>query len=344
MADCITSTIRTFSLTEPPNAVAAKGGQMAIRPTNEQHNMITETVGTEVAVGIRAKSRRARRAWITSCLGVLVLGSTGCGSVTRGVDMMLQDVHESIDDSMVDYRNRALAEKAWIRIRHCYSHHQYHRDFKDGFVSGYMDVAAGGNGCTPALAPSEYWGWRYQSPYGQAAINAWFEAYPLGAKAAEQDGVGYWQNIRMNLRTPGDGSMPVQEYGADSGVPVPMYSEDEILLTPQPESQVIERDFETFPSPSGRAIDSENEVEILDPESVFYQPSSDEDWIDSDHESGIVADLEVASRPDANRATKLTVPSNSSQEFSDEFVNDLFGTPAGNEAGSGSEELPFSFE
>ncbi len=343
-ADCITRMIRTFSVTELPNAVAAKGAQMAIRPKTQKHNTSADAAATDVAPGLRARSRRG---WITCCLGVLTLGSVGCGSVTRGVNLMIKDVHECVDESMVDYRNRAMAEKAWIRVRHSYLHHQYHRDLKEGFVAGYMDVAAGSNGCTPAMAPSEYWGWRYQSSAGQAAINAWFQGYPYGAKAAEQDGIANYQNIRMNLGAPAELNIPGSGYNVIPGPANASFPDGEILPVPQAEPRFMEPNFDESPSDRAFDLDNEveiNEVEIVDPESVFHQPSVNEPWMDGGDESGIIADLEVATRPNSMQAAEQVVPDNGSQEYSDEFVNDLFGPPASSEAAPDSDELPFSFE
>jgi hypothetical protein len=202
-----------------------------------------------------------------------------------------------------------------------------------------MGVAAGGNGCTPAIAPSEYWGWKYQSPAGQAAVNAWFQGYPLGAKAAEQDGVGFWQSIQMHLQTPGDATQPATQYGAEPAGANPFYPGGEMLPVPQPEPLLNQPLFDELPS--DEPID--NAVEFFEPQSAFHQPSPNDRWNQLSDESEMVPDLEVASRK-PTASTELIVPDNRSQEFSDAFVNDLFGTPADSDAGADSDELPFSFE
>ena len=134
------------------------------------------------------------------CLGAMSLGLTGC-SVINGACRSIKS-QECVDDFMIGYRNSALAAKAWHRVKHCYKNRNYYNDFKAGFFDGYADVASGGPGCVPAVAPTTYWGWRYQSRDGQAAVNAYFEGYPLGVKAAEQDGVGHWGSIRPNVSRP----------------------------------------------------------------------------------------------------------------------------------------------
>ncbi len=127
----------------------------------------------------------------TGCLAVALSSSMGC----RGLNHWYHEFQGCVSNQMVDYSNRALAEKAWIREKHRFCDRQYVQEFKDGFIHGYLDIASGGDGCTPTIAPPKYWGWAYQTPYGQAAVNAFFQGFPFGAKAAEQDGVGYWSKI-----------------------------------------------------------------------------------------------------------------------------------------------------
>lgn len=142
------------------------------------------------------------RVGLLALVATSMLASSGCTLLTSSVKVAAKDVHTWVDDSMASYRDRTLAEKSWIDVRAKYRNHEYLRDFKRGFIDGYQSVADGGNGCTPPLAPSEYWGWKYQSPYGQAAVRAWFEGFPIGARAAQQDGVGNWSRVQLNLSEP----------------------------------------------------------------------------------------------------------------------------------------------
>ncbi len=122
---------------------------------------------------------------------ILLATTTGC----TGLNHWCLEIRGCVSNHMVDYSNRALAERAWIKRKEHYCKFQYQKEFKDGFISGYLDVADGGDGCTPTIAPQEYWGWAYQTPHGQAAISNFFQGFPFGAKAAEEDGVGYWNAI-----------------------------------------------------------------------------------------------------------------------------------------------------
>ncbi|MGB7345810.1 MAG: hypothetical protein WBD20_16460 [Pirellulaceae bacterium] len=124
----------------------------------------------------------------------MAFSATGC-SLTSGACRAVKQ-HDGLDNFMIGYRNQVLAARAWHEHKHCYANRSHQRDFKAGFMQGYADVANGSNGCVPSVAPSSYWGWRYQSADGQNAVNAWFAGYPLGAQLAEQDGVNNWSNIR----------------------------------------------------------------------------------------------------------------------------------------------------
>jgi hypothetical protein len=140
----------------------------------------------------------------------MLTGSTGCSIVSNAYKYARNS--DFLDEFMIGHRNKVMATEAWFRVKHCYANTPYLEEFKQGFYQGYMDVANGADGCIPAVAPSQFWGWKYQSADGQAAVNAWFSGYPLGAKAAEEDGVGNWGNIMpMGMRQPQPAEQPPAE-------------------------------------------------------------------------------------------------------------------------------------
>ncbi len=142
-------------------------------------------------------SRRHWQRWALGCaVGFTTMGLSGC-TILGGLQQKIQHC-DCVDDFMISHRNKVMATRAWFRVKPNYLGHCYLKDFRNGFIAGYMDVANGGAGCTPSVVSSEYWGWRYQSGSGQAAVNAWYEGFPLGAKAAEQDGIGNYNLIRLN--------------------------------------------------------------------------------------------------------------------------------------------------
>ena len=150
-------------------------------------------------------SRLLRRAALAAGIA-LVTTSAGCAMVGNARKALTKT--ECIDDFIANHRNEVMAQKAWYRVESCYQNHCCVKDFKAGFIAGYMEVADGGSGCTPTVVDSSYWGWRHRGPEGQNCINAWFEGFPMGAKAAEQDGVGFHNMIRVEGPPP-CGSVPM---------------------------------------------------------------------------------------------------------------------------------------
>jgi hypothetical protein len=135
------------------------------------------------------RTRSMRRRWVRLVLSATILtASSGC-SILPGLQNSL-DYSDECNEMMIDYRNQAWAAKAWHCRKNQFKNQCNLDDFGAGFRAGYMDTASGGPGCTPAFAPREYWSWKYQSPSGQQRVSAWFAGYPLGVKAAEEDGLG----------------------------------------------------------------------------------------------------------------------------------------------------------
>lgn len=120
----------------------------------------------------------------------------GCTSLSNIQESLRYN--ESWNDWVVSQRNAAWAARAWHLRKHHFCKEKYLDDFCAGFRAGYVDVASGSNGCTPAFPPQEYWGWKYQSAEGQGRVAAWFSGYPHGARAAEEDGVGHFTQIQMS--------------------------------------------------------------------------------------------------------------------------------------------------
>jgi hypothetical protein len=290
----------------------------------------------------QASSSRLRKLIVASCLGLLTAGSTGC-SMTSNAYRSLTDC-ECIDEFMVDYRNRAMAEKAWHCQKHLFGNHQYRDEFKAGFVAGYLDIANGGSGCCPKVAPAALWGWRYQSAQGQAAINAWFEGFPMGVRAAEQDGVGSWQQIRTFGGCgsgPTAGAVPMvptdqtppgsyyQDQDFDPGMFAPeegeMHLDGGAAMPPQPDA-VLNDGFTGLPLSEFGDFDSDVQLEM---------DASNDD---------LVSRFDVAQLPKADdRATSVSIDDQSPIEIVPPAQSlaapsdDPFG-------GQATDELPFSFE
>ena len=120
----------------------------------------------------------------------------GC-SAFRGINEHFQ-YNDETDDFMIGSRIGMKAHRAWLA--HCteFAGHHHWFTFGKGFRAGYTNVASGGNGCPPPVPPRNYWSWIYQTEKGQARVSAWFEGYPYGALAAEEDGAGDYRQVQVS--------------------------------------------------------------------------------------------------------------------------------------------------
>jgi hypothetical protein len=145
---------------------------------------------------LSAKRVLQRGKLLTASLIVVLGCSSGCTLVHNAHRALSYD--ESWNDAVIVMRNRNWSAKAWHKRKHNFCNERYSADFCAGFRQGYEDVANGSNGCTPAHPPRQYWSWEFQSAEGQARTSAWFSGYPLGARAAEEDGVGNYTQLQLS--------------------------------------------------------------------------------------------------------------------------------------------------
>ena len=101
------------------------------------------------------------------------------------------------DETVGGYRNHVWAHRAY-NLRYGKCDRQFPEHFRQGFVDGYCDICNGGDGYVPAVPPEDYWSHQYQSPEGAKCVNTWFRAYPLGVKAAREDGAGSFQKVYIS--------------------------------------------------------------------------------------------------------------------------------------------------
>jgi hypothetical protein len=220
-------------------------------PTGES-SMFVDEVSKKCDSNLPVRHPRGWHWVAMMVLGSSLVSSTGCTAWT-GAQQAWQYNHYW-NDSIMGYRHTCMASKAWHSRKHCYANQQYMKDFARGFKAGYMAVAAGGDGCTPAFAPREYWGWKYQSSEGQARVAAWFSGFPYGAQAAEQDGIGAWTQIQTSRGIQNEyvqhGHMPAEFNGM---YPVPPI-EPNFQSTPRQiptaeviDSSILETDENVYP-------------------------------------------------------------------------------------------------
>jgi hypothetical protein len=123
-------------------------------------------------------------------------GICGCAAI-QGVNDYVA-YNDSVNDFVLGWRNSVWARQAWHERKGQFIGQPQFSSFGAGFRAGYENVAGGGNGCPPPIPPRDYWSWRYQTPEGQAQVAAWFAGFPYGARAAEEDGAGLYQQIQVS--------------------------------------------------------------------------------------------------------------------------------------------------
>jgi hypothetical protein len=142
----------------------------------------------------QANRRSMAVLWLLAITTAMVSG--GCTTLSGVRDYITYN--DCQNDFVIGWRNRSWASQAWFMRRGQFEGQPYIDHFGAGFRAGYEDVAGGSNGCTPALPPRKYWTWKYQTPEGQGKTAAWYSGYPHGAKAAEEDGAGYYSQIQVS--------------------------------------------------------------------------------------------------------------------------------------------------
>ena len=133
------------------------------------------------------------------CVISLLASSSGCRMFHRHEVAPCCDVPRfNLFGGWLECRRiHRCAKKAWTSRESCYAKQSCLDDFRKGFLAGFVEVATGGNGCTPLMAPEEYWSSKFQCKDGHCRINAWFAGFPEGVKAAEQCGIGNYYKIPL---------------------------------------------------------------------------------------------------------------------------------------------------
>lgn len=131
--------------------------------------------------------------------GLLILAaSTSPGCISADAFKAYIAYNDSTNDFVMGWRNTVWARQAWNSRKDQFIGEPQFHAFGEGFRDGYVAVASGGNGCPPPLPPRKFWNWRYQTGEGQAQVAAWFAGYPHGARAADEEGAGLYQQIQVS--------------------------------------------------------------------------------------------------------------------------------------------------
>ncbi len=140
------------------------------------------------------RTRRKLRRVSSSLFVLLSLVLTGVLSGCANVQGVFGACDCSLDRSLHMTRAQLMARRVWSsQHASCYSQHCDRKAVRRGFIDGFVDVAGGGDGCPPVFPPQPCClAGVLQSPYPQCRDQAWFEGYPMGAAAAEQQGCHLW--------------------------------------------------------------------------------------------------------------------------------------------------------
>lgn len=138
--------------------------------------------------GKSSSNQLCQRLLIALFAAAMVLPNSGCSLGQRLGSLRIGE------GLLETYRDRVWAKRAYnLRYNNCDIPYQTH--FQNGFIAGYCDTCNGGDGYVPALPPSEYRGFEYQSPDGAKCVQTWFEGFPAGVAAAKKDRAGEFHDI-----------------------------------------------------------------------------------------------------------------------------------------------------
>ncbi|MEO1615561.1 MAG: hypothetical protein AAFV88_06915 [Planctomycetota bacterium] len=335
---------------------------MAIRSDSAQTAPEQHPVTTQQVFARDSFARRCRRSLASTLLAgaaaAALVSSSGCSLVSNAYKQVRRS--ECLDEFMLAHRNRTFALKAWYRERDCHLNERHLNEFKAGFLQGYAEVAEGGNGCSPCTAPSQYWGWRYQSPDGQAAIDAWFAGYPLGAKAAEMDGVGNWGYVQhAPVAAPKQAAAAPAEAPKPVEAPTPIYGPDGRLLPPGQELReyVVPGTERVVPPSELEGMKFDGGTELLAPPTPKPMLSDEAATVPVQNTPVTNSFASAETLVPANRDKVSSTPETYSlQDLGDDAIEDIFGSvemigsedesssqPATSTADAGS-GIPFKFE
>jgi len=166
-------------------------------------------------------------------------------------------ISDSIDDFAMSLRDDFAAGSAWSRWRPYYEDVEERSSFGAGFRDGYESVAAGGNGCQPAMPPHKYWSIWYQNAAGKAKIRAWFNGFSHGALAAEQD------NISELSRIPIAPTLKAQHVPDGAEHQITVSPEPDAELPPEPEAALPAEAEAAPPAQQGSATPKKPEVDSI---------------------------------------------------------------------------------
>ncbi len=121
------------------------------------------------------------RSFGKSMVVALVCAASGCSSSC---------CYDFVDESLTGCHDHLEAKMAWHANSDCFCEVEYIRDFKEGFIAGYIHVMNGGGCCRPTLPPRKYWSICTRGPENNCRVVAWYNGWSAGVAQAHRDGMG----------------------------------------------------------------------------------------------------------------------------------------------------------
>jgi hypothetical protein len=178
---------------------------------------------------ISSKGRRAMKRY-TALPGLLLLTLvSGC----------FYELRDELTECKISWNNKWAAKAAWHDTQGSCMGMSCPHSFKEGFRSGYLDVANGGRGCLPAVPDirccNHMW---LDLCSDNQKMEAWFDGYEIGALAAREGGMADANRVvsRAPQATPVDYTTPAHT-PADAS---PIYPSSGLSIPPAP---AIEPEF-----------------------------------------------------------------------------------------------------
>lgn len=127
--------------------------------------------------------------WRLLAVAAALFPGSGCLLLTGARNLLVEPIAGYTLECLEAKRNEALAVAAWKSVMQEHPGVEFSVHYAEGFRQGFVDyLNAGGTGAPPPVPPRKYWGVRYETPEGHAAMQDWFAGFRHGAALAAQSG------------------------------------------------------------------------------------------------------------------------------------------------------------
>ena len=125
------------------------------------------------------------------------------------------ELRDELNECKITWSNKMAAHQAWRDTQGSCMGMSCPHSFKEGFTSGYLDVANGGRGCLPAVpiirCHNHMW---MDMCSDDQKMGAWYDGFEIGALSAREGGMS--DSNRVITRSP---HATQQDYSNPSSMP-----------------------------------------------------------------------------------------------------------------------------